>query len=102
MYAVIQEGSRQIRVSEGDRVLLDRAAESGSTIEFPAIFYADGQDVRVGAPTLADVKVLVDVADPIRGPKVQVMKFRRRKSFHRNRGHRQRYTPGVVKKIVVG
>lgn len=93
MYAIFEDGSRQYRVTEGQEVVVDfRSAESGAQVEFGRVLlYCNGEDVRVGQPTVAGVKVVGEVVEH---PtiKTRIQKFRRRKNYRRLTGHRQPYT----------
>ena len=100
MYAIFEDGSRQYRVSEGDRVRIDyREAAAGSTIELPRVLLvADGANVRIGQPTVDGVKVVAEVIGEAR-QKVMIQHFRRRKNYRRLKGHTQRYIEVRVKSI---
>ena len=102
MYAVFSDGSRQYRVSEGDVVRLDyRDAAVGTKLDLDRVLlYANGEDLRIGQPTLTGAKV---VAEVVLHPtiKVYIQKFRRRKGYRRLKGHRQPYTSVQVKSIEV-
>ncbi len=102
MYAVFEDGSRQYRVSEGERVRLDyREAEIGSRVEFTKVLlYQSGDDTRIGQPTLEGVRVLAEVVEHPT-TKLYVQHFRRRKNYRRLRGHRQPYTTVQVRAILL-
>ena len=103
MYAVIQDGGRQYRVREGDRIELDyREAEAGQQITLDRVLLCSGPDsVVVGTPTLEGATVLAEVLDHTKGPKIKVQKFKRRKGYRRLTGHRQRYTEVQIREIRV-
>ena len=94
MYAVFKTGGKQYKASAGDIVRVEKLdAESGSSIELDEVLMvADGDDVRVGAPTLAGGKVIAEVVGHGRGEKIRIIKFRRRKHHMKQMGHRQYYT----------
>jgi len=102
MYAIFEDGSRQYRVSEGDELDVDfRDAAAGNQIEFDRVLLYNGTDgVRVGNPTVANVKVVAEVVDQHRGEKVYIQKFKRRKNYHRRTGHRQELTRVRIRQIV--
>jgi large subunit ribosomal protein L21 len=104
MYAVIRDGSKQYRVEEGTVLDVDlRPANSGDTIEFSEVLLVGGEgDPRVGTPCLPEAKVLAEVQGEVKGKKVEVLHWRRRKSSRTHTGHRQRYTRVAIKKIVSG
>lgn len=94
MYAVIQSGGKQYRVAEGELLKLELIdAEPGSTVEFDKVLMvANGEDVKVGAPLVAGGKVSAEVVTHGRHDKVTIIKFRRRKHFRKQAGHRQWFT----------
>jgi large subunit ribosomal protein L21 len=102
MYAVFEDGSRQYRVSEGERVRVDyREAEPGARLEFNRVLlFAAGEDTRIGQPIVAGARIIAEVVDhPTK--KVYVQHFRRRKNYRRLRGHRQPYTEVQVRNILL-
>ncbi len=94
MYAVIESGGKQYRVSPGDVIRVEKLpAESGQTVEFERVLLVagDGQ-VKAGTPWVAGAKVKAVVKGHGRGEKIWIFKLRRRKNSRRNAGHRQYYT----------
>lgn len=103
MYAVLETGSKQYRVTAGETLQVERIkAEAGASFSFDRVLLVnqDGQ-VTAGSPTVANASVLVDVVEHIRGPKKIAFKMRRRKGYHRTVGHRQELTVVRVKEIKV-
>jgi large subunit ribosomal protein L21 len=102
MYAVIEDGSRQYRVSEGDQLDLDfREANVGDRIEFQRVLLFSSNDgVQVGRPTVQDVKVVAEVLEQAKGEKIYIQKFKRRKNYHRRTGHRQPLTRVRIRQII--
>jgi large subunit ribosomal protein L21 len=102
MYAVFEDGSRQYRVSEGDQLDVDfRDMPAGNQIEFDRVLLYNGSDgVRVGTPTVQNVKVIAEVVEQRRGEKIYVQKLKRRKNYHRRTGHRQELTRIRIRQIV--
>lgn len=100
-YAVIKTGGKQYRVSVGDKLdveLLDGAA--GDTITFGEVLAAgEGEGLRFGAPFLSGVSVAAKVVAQFKGEKVTAFKFRRRKGYHRKKGHRQNLTKVEITSI---
>jgi large subunit ribosomal protein L21 len=93
MYAVIKTGGKQYRVSEGDRLRVERLPGAvGSKIEFADVLMIGGESVSVGTPLVKGAKVLGEIVGQDRSKKVVVFKMRRRKNYRRKRGHRQAYT----------
>jgi large subunit ribosomal protein L21 len=101
MYAVIQTGGKQYKVSPGDMVRVEKLdAKPGDTVEIKDVYMvADGDKVSVGKPTLASAKVTAEVVGEGRGEKLLIFKHRRRKGFRKTIGHRQDFTTIKVKEI---
>jgi large subunit ribosomal protein L21 len=93
-YAVIKTGGKQYRVSVGDKLDVERLeADEGSTINFGEVLAAgEGDSIRFGAPFLGGASVSAKVLNQFKGEKVIAFKFRRRKGYHRKKGHRQLQT----------
>jgi large subunit ribosomal protein L21 len=105
MFAVIENGSRQHRVQEGDLLSIDYQAEleTGSKVTFDKVFLANaGGNSVIGKPLVegATVEAEVIVAEE-KGPKLEIQKIRRRKNSRRHTGHRQKYTSVRVTSINV-
>jgi len=94
MYAIVATGGKQYRVKEGEKLRVEKlSAEVGDTVELDKILMVgEGDDVKIGAPYLEGAKVTATVAANGRGDKVKIVKFRRRKHYRREMGHRQSYT----------
>jgi len=100
-YAVLETGSKQYRVAAGDTLEVERlAADAGSAVTFDRVLLLnrDGQ-VTVGNPTVPSAKVVADVVEHIRGPKLIAFKMKRRKGYHHTVGHRQELTVVKIKEI---
>jgi large subunit ribosomal protein L21 len=101
-YAVVVDGSRQYRVSEGDIFLIDYrdGVEAGARLELSKlILLRDGEELLVGQPGLDGARVVADVLGE-HSKKVMIQKYRRRKNYKRLRGHRQWYTRVKVRHIL--
>lgn len=94
MFAVIKTGGKQYRVSEGDKLRIEKLdVEEGADVEFDQVLMVgEGDNVTVGAPTIEGGKVTAKVAAQGRAKKVEIIKFRRRKHHMKRQGHRQSYT----------
>jgi large subunit ribosomal protein L21 len=94
MYAIIEDGGRQHKVTSGDMILIDREVGSDDkTVTFDRVLLVGGEgDPRIGTPIVAGATVTADVLGPAKGPKVRTVKYKRRKGFHKTIGHRQKYT----------
>ena len=65
------------------------------------LLVSDGKKVTVGTPLVEGAKVVAEVVTPlVKGKKIRVFKYKRRKGYHRNMGHRQKYTEVRITKIV--
>lgn len=94
MYAVIETGGKQYRVSEGQTIKVEKLeAEQGSTIQLDKVLMvSNGGKVSVGTPYVSGGKVSATVEAHGRGDKIMVIKFRRRKHYRKQQGHRQHFT----------
>lgn len=96
MYAIVVDGSKQIKVEEGQILNVDyRDVPAGESITFDRVLAIGGEGVgspRIGQPTVAGANVTAEVVGPTQGPKLFVQKFRRRKNSKRRTGHRQLHT----------
>lgn len=101
MYAVITDGSRQIKVQEGEIIDVDyRDIGAGETVTFDSVLAVSGDGgLKLGSPTLSGAKVTAEVVGPSQGPKLVVQAFRRRKNSRRKNGHRQLLTRVKISKI---
>src|SRR4029079_19025595 len=101
MYAVLETGSKQYRVSAGDTLEIERlAVEAGKPVTFDRVLMVnnDGK-VTVGSPTVASASVVADVVEHKRGEKKLTFKMKRRKGDHKSIGHRQELTVVKIKEI---
>jgi large subunit ribosomal protein L21 len=104
VFAIIQSGGRQVKVSPGDVISVDRFdANAGDevTIDQVLVIEKDGGEVLAGSPFVPNVKVLGVVDGEARGPKIRIFKKKRRKGMRRTRGHRSTYTQVRIKDIIV-
>ena len=94
MYAVFKTGGKQYRATTGDVIKVEKIeAEKGATLELDQVLMVgEGEDVKIGAPFLEGGKVTVTVLDHGRRDKINVIKFKRRKNYRRQMGHRQYFT----------
>ena len=107
MYAVIEQGSKQYKVAEGDSVnidLTDVAADAEIIVLDKVLLISDGKDVKIGAPYLKGAKVVASFKTTpdeavVKGKKLYPTHFRRRKNSRRRIGHRQKYLEVIIDKI---
>jgi len=93
-YAIFKTGGKQYRVEKGDRVDVEKLeAQVGETITFDEVLAAgEGEDVTVGTPFVEGATVTAKVLDQVRAKKVVAFQFKRRKGYHRTKGHRRQMT----------
>ena len=103
MFAIVEAGGRQEKVTEGAVVVVDRlAADPGAEVTFDKVLIVQsGDDVMIGTPYVAGATVTGVVLDQSRGKKIRVFKMKRRKQYRRTRGHRTLQTRVQVKSIKV-
>jgi large subunit ribosomal protein L21 len=101
MYAVIESGGKQYRVSQGDRVRVERLeGDVGAKVVFDQVLMVgEGDEVKVGQPNVDGAVVEAEITDQNRAKKVVVFKFKQRKKYRRKQGHRQPYTELKVTEI---
>jgi large subunit ribosomal protein L21 len=102
-YSIIETGSKQYRVSAGDKLEVDRlAVEAGQPVTFDRVLLVNSEGkVTVGSPTVASASVVADVVEHIRGEKKIAFKMKRRKGYHKTIGHRQELTVVKIKEIKI-
>lgn len=105
MYAIVRDGSSQLRCATGDKVRLAlRAdAEPDSVITLTDVLLVGaGDDVKIGTPLVSGARVMARVTGESKGKKLIVYRYRRRKNSDKKRGHRQHYTEAVIESIDAG
>jgi large subunit ribosomal protein L21 len=102
MYAILQHGGHQYRVTAGDRLLIDRLpAEVGSTVTLqPVLLVGDGDDTRVGADA-AGAAVTATVVAHQRGHKIRVFSYKPKKRHRRTLGYRSQLTELRVDEVTL-
>ena len=93
-YAIIKTGGKQHRVTVGEYLdVMKLAGNEGDTVTFDQVLAAgEGGSVRLGAPFVAGASVAATVLKQHRADKVTAFKFKRRKGYHRTKGHKQEIT----------
>ena len=100
MYAIIATGGKQYKVSEGDVIRVEKlGVEAGETVTFDQVLLVSGDEVKVGAPTVAGATVTADVVANAKAKKVIVYKYKRKTGYHKKNGHRQLFTKVKIEKI---
>ncbi|HEX5045544.1 MAG TPA: 50S ribosomal protein L21 [Gammaproteobacteria bacterium] len=101
MYAVFRTGGKQYRARQGDRIRVEKLeAAVGDAVQFDQVLMVgEGADVKVGKPLLDGSKVEAKVTAQGRDDKIRIIKFRRRKHYKREAGHRQPFTEVEITSI---
>ncbi len=93
MYAVIETGGKQYKVTEGELIQVEKLElEAGQVVEFPALLVVDGEKVVAGNPTVNGVVVKAEVVEHGKSKKLVVFKYKAKKHVRRKQGHRQPFT----------
>ncbi len=93
MYAIVKAGGRQEKVAVGDTVIVDRMdAAVGATVSFPALLLVDGETVTTDAAALAAVKVSGEVIEELKGPKIDILRYKNKTGHRRRQGFRAKLT----------
>lgn len=91
--AVVEIGGKQYIVAEKETLLVDLLPEGTKELALDALLVIDGEETKVGKPTVKDVKVTAQVTDGlVKGEKVRVIRYKAKKRIHKETGHRQKYS----------
>ena len=101
MYAVIQTGGKQYKVTEGEVLRVEKlAGQAGDKVTIDQVLMIkDDNGVRIGSPIVQDARVTAEVMEQGRGKQIVVYKYKRRKNYRRKQGHRQAFTKIKIEKI---
>ncbi|MDD5618402.1 MAG: 50S ribosomal protein L21 [Candidatus Omnitrophica bacterium] len=102
MYAVIQTGSKQYKVKEGDIIDVERLIfpKTKKEVVFDDVLLgADNDEVIIGQPLIKGAKVKAELVADFRDKKITTYKYKRRKGYHRTIGHRQNLSRIKIKEI---
>ena len=101
MYAIIETGGKQYKVSEGDFVFVEKLdVEEGTAVTLDKVLVvANGEDIKVGAPYVDGAAVEAVAVKNGKEKKIIVYKYKAKKGYHKKQGHRQPYTKLEIKKI---
>lgn len=94
MYAVIETGGKQYKVSEGDIIFVEKlVVEDGQSYTFDKVLAVAGAEgFKVGSPTIEGCKVVANVVKNGKGKKIHVFRYKAKKNQKKKMGHRQPYT----------
>lgn len=101
MYAVIETGGKQIKVSEGETVFVEKLdAEEGKEYTFDKVLAViDGDSTKLGKPYVSGAKVEATITKQGKGEKIIVFKYHNKTNYRKKTGHRQPYTKVTIKSI---
>ena len=100
-FAVIKTGGKQYKVSEGDKIRIEKLPniESGEAVFDDVLMVSSGDDVKIGTPKVEGAKVSARVTKEGRSRKIIVFKYRAKKRYKKKAGHRQHFTEIEITKI---
>ena len=100
MYAIVETGGKQVKVSEGSVIYVEKLnVEAGQTYVFDKVLMVGGENVKVGNPYVEGATVEATVEKQGKHRKIIVFKMKEKKNYRRKKGHRQPYTKLTVTKI---
>ena len=102
MYAVIETGGKQFRVSSGDKFRIEKlSGETSTEIIFDKVLAlgGEGTETKFGNPYVSGARVTAEIVKQGRADKVLVFKYKSKKNYRNKRGHRQYFTEVVIKNI---
>ncbi len=104
MYAVVEDNGSQYKVQEGETIDIDlrNIPEGQDTVEFDKVLLVGGTDApKIGTPYVEGAKVIAKIERMIKGPKLRVIHFIRRKGHLKRQGHRQKYLRVKIERIEI-
>lgn len=104
MYAVVRSGGKQLRVSPGDIVNVEKlSVDAGQTVELTDVLLVSSENgTTVGNPTVPNAKVVCQALGEGKAKKIVVYRYKRRKGYSKKQGHRQPFTRLAIQEIRVG
>ncbi|WP_067617561.1 50S ribosomal protein L21 [Alicyclobacillus acidiphilus] len=101
MYAIVETGGKQFKVSQGDTIYVEKLeGEVGSSIVLDKVFLVQNDSaLKVGTPYVEGAQVVAKVLEHGRGKKIVVFKYKSKKNYHKKQGHRQPYTKLSIEAI---
>jgi large subunit ribosomal protein L21 len=93
VYAIVKAGGRQEKVAVGDTVVVDRIdAAIGASVSFPALLVVDGDAITSDSKSLSSVKVTGEVLAELKGPKIDILRYKNKTGYRRRQGFRAKQT----------
>ena len=103
MYAIVRCGGRQEKVSVDDVLTVDKlSGEVGATVQLPALMIVDGDKVVADPAEASGYQVTAEILGEVKGPKINIMKYKNKTGYKKRMGHRQRHTQVKVTGIKAG
>jgi large subunit ribosomal protein L21 len=102
MYAVIATGGKQYRVTQGERLDVERLGSTGGEVTFAPVLVVDGDTVLAGSDGLSGATVTARVVGSADGPKIRGFKYKPKSNSRRHWGHRQHYATIEITGITAG
>ena len=100
MYAIIETGGKQYKVTEGDVIKIEKlGTTAGDSIVFDQVLAVGGDELKIGKPTVEGATVTATSQGDIKGKKIIVYRHKSKKGYHKKNGHRQMYTKVRIDKI---
>ena len=100
MYAIVETGGKQVKVSVGDKVFVEKLdAEAGSEVTLDKVLFVGGEKTIVGKPYVDGAKVVAKVEKQGLNEKITVYKYKAKANVRKKQGHRQPYTCLVIETI---
>lgn len=102
MYAIVEDGGKQYRVQQGDTIYIEKRElpEDAKNVEFDRVLMlGNGKDSKVGTPWLEGASVTATLDAAVKGPKLEITKFKRRKGYRLHKGHRQNMLKVTIDRI---
>jgi large subunit ribosomal protein L21 len=93
MYAIVKAGGRQEKVTVGEIITVDRIdAAEGASVSFPVLLMVDGANVTTDVAALSAAKVTGEVIDAVKGPKIDILRYKNKTGHRRRQGFRAQHT----------
>ena len=103
MYAIVRSGGQQKKVAVGDVIEIDKVAhEVGESVTLPAVLVVDGDTVVSDPAELGGYQVAAEIVGDVKGPKINIIRYKNKTGYRRRLGHRQQYTQVKITGITKG
>lgn len=103
MYAIVSTGGKQYKVKEGSQIKVETLGIKGKKVTLKdVLLVSDNGKAEIGRPFISGAKVICDIEQETKAPKVVIFKYRRRKNYKKKTGHRQNIYVLTVKEIKIG